>query len=517
MCQFTAYNASMPRAATSRALTPDGQTPGVPAHLEPAAVSKRVPSQASEPQIAPREDGWPLVGVAWQMRVNPLAFMLAAVAKHNGAVSLKLAKFRATLLREPEHIKRVLVDNADNYTKQTRGYAKARIVLGQGLVTSEGELWQRQRRISTPAFSRQRVAAFSGVMTAATEQMLRQWRQGPMPGADRGTQRAPVGLDVFREMMRLTLRIALQTLLGVTADRQVDELSPAVSEVLERTSDLITNPFSLPPWVPTPKNFRLKRAIGTLDRFVHDTIAARRSRSPGDGAAGGTDLLAMLMAARDEQTGQGMSDLQLRDEAVTNLIAGHETTANALTWAFYLLSQNAEAFARLKTELASVLSGRTPTVEDLPRLPYARAVIEESMRLYPPAWMIGRAVRKDDIIGSYIVRAGTFVLVSPYVTHRHPGLWGNPNAFDPMRFIDGRSESLPKFSYLPFGGGQRFCIGANFAMMEAVLILATVSQACQLDLVPGAVVEPYAMITLRPRHGAPMTVRWHRDDEKIPS
>ncbi len=445
-----------------------------------------------------------MVGVAWHMRVDPLGFMLAAVKKHDGAVTLRLAKFRATLLREPEHIKRVFVDNAENYTKQTRGYAKARIVLGQGLVTSEGALWQRQRRIATPAFSRGRVAAFAGTMTAATEQMLCRWRA---TATDGGTPSAC--LDVFQEMMRLTLRIALQTLLGVTAERQVDELSPAVTEVLERTNDLITNPFSLPPWLPTPKNFRLKRAIGTLDRFVYDTIAARRAVSPLVAPSGPTDLLAMLMAARDEQTGQGMSDLQLRDEAVTNLIAGHETTANALTWAFYLLGQNPNARDALRSELISVLAGRPPTAEDLPRLPYTRAVIEESMRLYPPAWMIGRAVRQDDVIGPFIIPAGTFVLVSPYVTHRHPGLWGNPNVFDPMRFIDGRSESLPKFSYLPFGGGQRFCIGANFAMMEAILILATVAQSCELSLSPGAVVEPYAMITLRPRHGVKMTVRWN--------
>jgi cytochrome P450 len=493
----------MTQAATQRALTPDGDSAG-PALAGPAAAPEPRPTPAPEPRLAPHERGWPIVGVAWHMRVNPLRFMLAAVEKHNGAVSLQLARYHATLLREPEHLKRVFVDNADNYTKQTRGYAKARIVLGQGLVTSEGALWQRQRRIATPAFSRQRVAAFAGVMTVATEQMLREWRHAAAADAGRGPAG---GLDVFREMMRLTLRIALQTLLGVTAERQVDELSPAVSEVLERTNDLITNPFSLPPWVPTPKNARLKRAIGTLDRFVYGTIAARRSAA--DAPSGRTDLLAMLMAARDEQTGQGMSDLQLRDEAVTNLIAGHETTANALTWAFYLLSQHPETFAKLKLELASVLGGRTPTAEDLPRLAYTRAVIEETMRLYPPAWMIGRAARKADVIGPFIIPAGTFVLVSPYVVHRHPRLWGNPEVFDPMRFVDGRSESVPKFSYLPFGGGQRFCIGANFAMMEAVLILATVAQRCQLDLAPGAVVEPYAMITLRPRYGLKMTVRWH--------
>jgi cytochrome P450 len=438
------------------------------------------------------------------MRQRPLATMMRGI-RDNGdtdVLRMKLGPYKAILFRDPEHIRRIFVDNAANYTKQTRGYSKARLVLGDGLVTSEGELWQRQRRIATPAFHRQRVAGFAGVMVNATVGMLDEWRE-------RTRQQADQPLDVFKEMMRVTLKIALATLMGVSAEREIDELSPAVTEVLERTNDIITNPVSLPPSVPTPKSRRFLRAIHTLDRFVYDTIAKRRAEA--NGASPSTrpdDLLSMLMSARDEQTGEGMSDKQLRDEAVTILIAGHETVANTLTWAFHLLGEHPQIFDELRAELDQMLSGRPPTFEELPKLSFTRAVIEESMRLYPPAWMIGRAAKDADVIGRFLVPAGTFVLVSPYVTHRHPGLWDEPDRFDPRRFLDGRSDRLPKFAYLPFGGGQRFCIGSNFAMMESTLLLATIAQRVRLSPVPGFDVEPFAMITLRPKHGLRMTAAW---------
>jgi cytochrome P450 len=216
----------------------------------------------------------------------------------------------------------------------------------------------------------------------------------------------------------------------------------------------------------------------------------------------------MLLAARDEETGQGMSDRQLRDEAVTILIAGHETTANALTWSLYLLAQNRAARDALEAELARVLGGRTPTVDDLPNLKYARAAFEEAMRLYPPAWMIGRAAKQADTFGPYHVPAGEFVLVSPYITHRHPGLWDHVNDYDPSRFIDGRSDALPKFAYVPFGGGPRFCVGATFAMMEGTLLLAAISQRVRVKPLADPPMVPWAMITLRPKFGVRATVEW---------
>lgn len=424
--------------------------------------------------------------------------MLKAFEEHPGdAIFFRLGPFRATLVRSPELIRRVFVDNAANYSKQTRGYQKARLVLGDGLVTSEGELWQRQRRIANPAFSRQRVAAFGPVITDAVAAMLVRWREQTAGDA---------AIDIFQEMMRLTLRIALQTLLGTTAEAELETLSPAVSELLTRTNDIITNPLSLPQWAPTPKNWRFKRALATLDNFVYATIARRRQEQAAGQQA--TDLLSLLLAARDEETGRGMSDQLLRDEAVTTLIAGHETTANALTWAIYLLATNPRTLEALEAEVDQVLRGRTPTVDDLPKLPYTRAAIEEAMRLYPPAWMIGRAAKEADVLGPYSVDAGDFVLVSPYVTHRNPNVWDDVDTFDPTRFIDGRSDALPKFSYIPFGGGQRFCIGATFAMIEATLILAMIAQAARIRPLPDPPVVPWAMITLRVKNGVRAKIDW---------
>jgi len=446
-------------------------------------------------RLAPEARGWPLVGVAWQMRQDPLPFMLRAMERHGDVVRMRLGQYRAHLLRNPDHIRHVFVDNAANYSKQTRGYQKARIVLGEGLVTSEGALWQRQRRIATPAFGRQRVAALAGTMVEATGRALAAWRERTRGGAS---------IDAFAELMRLTLEIAVRTLLGIGPEAVTQGLNRAVSVVLERTNDIITNPLYPPLWVPTPKNRALKRAIAEIEGFVYAAIARRRA-SPNPAAS---DLLSLLLAARDEQTGEGMSDRQLRDEAVTILIAGHETTANVLAWAAYLLAMHPGVERRLHAEVGSAMGEREPTADDVPRLPFTRAVIEEAMRLYPPAWMIGRCAIREDVIGGYRIPAGTFALISPYVTHRHPGLWDNPEAFDPDRFIDGRAERLPKFAYLPFGGGQRFCIGATFAMTEATLLLAMITRACRLALVGGQRVEPFAMITLRPRHGIHVRAQW---------
>jgi cytochrome P450 len=454
------------------------------------------PATASEqPRLAPLVRGWPLAGVAWQMRVDPLSTMTRAMAELGDTVRLRLGPFKATIFRNPEHIKHIFIDNAANYSKETRGYQKSKLVLGEGLVTSEGELWQRQRRIAMPAFQRQRVNGFAGVMTASATAMLDLWDQS----GDHGTGRR----DMFTEMMRVTLRIALQTLLGVGEGAETDVLGRAVSTVLERTNDIITNPLSFPLWVPTHKNRSFKRAIAQLDRFVYATIERRRKEQL---VGNEKDLLSMLMVARDEQSGGGMSDRQLRDEAVTILIAGHETVANVLTWALHLLAEHPKYQEELSAEVSRVLGGRLPTAEDAPQLKFTRMVVDEAMRLYPPAWMIGRAAVKDDSVGGYRVDGGTFALVSPYMTHRHPRLWDNPDSFDPHRFGDGRSERIPKFSYIPFGVGARFCIGGTFALLEATLLLACIAQRYRVMPVAGAKVSPYAMITLRPRYGMPLMI-----------
>jgi cytochrome P450 len=481
-------------------MTQRGQTCPFDHATKPLPGKATPASTPGTAKLAPLVRGWPIAGIAWQMRVDPLGTTSRAMAELGDTVRLKLGPFRATLFRNPEHLKHLFVDNVSNYSKQTRGYQKSKLVLGEGLVTSDGELWQRQRRIANPAFSRNRVNSFAGVMTAAVTAMLDRW------------ETAVERVDMFTEMMRVTLTIALQTLLGVGEGAETDKLGRAVSTVLERTNDIITNPLSLPVWVPTPNNISFRRAIAQLDDFVYETIRRRREATAASmeettaGESRPDDLLGMLMAARDEVGGGRMSDRQLRDEAVTILIAGHETVANVLTWALHLLSRHPEQQDRLAAEAAVVLSGRLPTAEDAQRLVFTRQVVDESMRLYPPAWMIGRAAVETDSVGGWRVDRGTFALVSPYLTHRHPGLWDRPDEFDPDRFGDGRAERLPKFSYLPFGAGPRFCIGGTFALLDSTLLLSSIAQRFRVEPVEGARIEPYAMITLRPKFGMPLRI-----------
>ena len=295
-------------------------------------------------------------------------------------------------------------------------------------------------------------------------------------------------------MMRLTLRIVGETLLGYDPSRDADEVGDALAHLLaivnERTTRVI---FFARPRLPTPENLRLRRAVGTLDEIVLRIIAERRKSRGGD-------LLSMLMEARDAETGEAMDDRQLRDEAMTIFLAGHETTANALAWTWLLLSRYPAARRELRAELSEVLGGRSPTADDLPRLRFTRMLLEESMRLYPPAWIIARSAGGADEIGGYEIPAGSIVFVSPYIVHRHPRFWEDPEGFDPHRF----EKEPPRGAYFPFGGGPRACIGNGFAMMEAQLVLATVAQRVTFELVPGHPVELEPSITLRPRHGLAM-------------
>ena len=438
--------------------------------MSPVTAAPDVVPPATVPVPAPVEKGWPLVGVAWHMRRDPLSFMTRAVAHHGDAVTLKLGPYHATLVRNPEHIRRVFVDNAANYTKQTRGYQKARIVLGQGLVTSEGELWQRQRRIATPAFHRQRVAGFGGGIVSLTADMLRGWRE-------RGRQTPGEPLDVFREMMRLTLRVRAPDAHG----RRGRPRGGRAVAGRRRGAGADERPHYQPVLPPRVAADAEEPPAAAGDRATRPVRLRDDRATPRGGGLRGApgDLLSMLLAARDEQTGQGMSDLQLRDEAVTILIAGHDTTANALTWALHLLGDHPAAFDALRSELDTVLNGRPPTSADLPALKYTRAVVEESMRLYPPAWMIGRAVARPTPsarTSSPAARSCSSALTSPTAT---PACGTTPTASTPPASSTAAPTPCPKFAYLPFGGGQRFCIGSNFAMMEATLILATVCQSCR--------------------------------------
>jgi cytochrome P450 len=344
-----------------------------------------------------------------------------------------------------------------------------------------------------PPFTQKSVAAFASDMVGAAEAMLERWR----PTAERGEP-----LEVHREMLRLTITVIGRTMLGMRTDGQGAEgqLVEAYAEACEVINARLASFLDVPLAIPTPANRRLKRAVGVIDRLVYALVEERRRAGPG------AELLSRLLEARDEETGEAMSPRQLRDEIITLFFAGHETSAGALTWTWFLLSQHPTAEAELHAELSRVLGGRAPTAADLPALAYTRMVVEESMRLYPPVWTFPRAAIADDELGGYHVPAGSLVFPAQFLTHRHPAFWEEPESFQPERFAPSRAEQRPNLAYFPFGGGPRTCIGSHFAMMETVLVLATVAQRYRLRLAPGHRVEPTSIITLQPLGGMPMVL-----------
>lgn len=391
------------------------------------------------------------------------------------------------LLNDPEAIRDVLVTHGKNFMKG-EGLQRAKRLLGEGLLTSEGEVHLRQRRMMQPAFHRQRIAGYAATMVEYAARTGDRWQPG--------TQ-----LDIAREMMRLTLGIAGKTLFDADVEGEADEIGNALSEAMTQFNRL-TLPFAqLLERLPLPALRKFDQARARLDATIYRIIAERRQRFEKSGEDRG-DLLSMLLAARDtEGDGTGMSDEQLRDEAMTIFLAGHETTANALTWTWYLLAQHPEVEANLHAELEQVLNGKLPTAEDYGRLRYTEMVFAEAMRLYPPAWIIGRRALQDYSINGYHVPARTIILMSQFVTHRDARWFPEPERFDPERWTTAMKETRPKFSYFPFGGGNRVCIGEQFAWMEGVLVLATLAQNWRMRLLAGHVAELQPSVTLRPKSG----------------
>ena len=440
---------------------------------------------AERPAPGPR--GHPLLGSLPRAQRDPIGLMLESFREYGDVVRFRFGPKVAHLVSSPEGVNHVLAENNKNYGKQTRGYKNLRYVLGNGLLTSEGETWKRQRRIAQPAFHKQRIAGFAQAMVRAAEDAVGslQARRGEI-------------VDMHQEMMRLTLRIVGETLLAYDPTDAADEVGAALAFLLGIANERASRVVAVPPAVPTRENRKFRRALATLDGVVLRMIAERRKK-PGDRG----DLLSMLMEARDAETGEAMDDRQLRDEAMTIFLAGHETTANALTFSWLLLSRYPAAFRELRAELDGALGGRAPSLEDLPRLGFVRRVLQESMRLYPPAWIIGRSANGADEVGGYVIPARSIVFISPYVVHRHPRHWEDPEGFDPQRF----AREPVRGAYLPFGGGPRMCIGNFFATMEAELVLATIARTLRFELAPGYPVELEPSITLRPRRGMWMGVR----------
>ena len=419
-----------------------------------------------------------------EIQKNPLSFLLDSTSAYGDVVGYRAEQWSVIIVNRPDFIQHVLQDRNHNFTKEgTPDLMMLKPMLGEGLMTSEGESWLWQRRLIQPGFHRERVESFGRLMTEATCALMEGW-------SARAGRDQPV--EVAAEMSRLTLNVVASALFSADISGEGDDFSQAVDAMNEFMAHY--DPTDL------ARLNQFRDAQSALNKIVERIISERRSGRQAD------DLLSMLMAAYDELTGEGLSDRQLRDQIFTLLMAGHETTAKALTWTLYLLDQHPEVSARLRAELADVLGGRLPTVADLARMPYVWMVIQEAMRLYPPVWLVSRFCRAAETIGGYEIPAGSLVIVSPYLMHRHREFWEAPEIFDPERFRPEACANRPAFTYLPFGAGPRQCVGRGFATIETQLVLATIMQRYELRLVAGHRVEPEALVTLRPKYGLPMTL-----------
>jgi cytochrome P450 len=406
--------------------------------------------------------------------------------EHNDLVCLDLGFATLYLVTLPEHIHHVLVENQENYWKGDV-FERTRFLFGNGLVVNEGESWRRQRRLMQPAFAHRRVAALVPVMVDVVERRLAGWE---------ATSEAGEPFDVSKEMMSLTLGIIVKTMFSLSIDaRELGIMAECFSTALEQITIRMAT-FFLPERFPLPHQRATREAVATLEEMVYRIIAERRKAGQDV-----DDLLGMLLSARDAETGEGMTDREIRDEVMVTLFGGYEATADALTWTWHLLDEHPAIDETFREELATVLGGRTPTFDELTRLTYTSQVAQESMRLFPPFWFLNRTAHGPDEIGGYPIPAGAQILLCPYATHRHPDIWTVPEAFRPERFEPEAIAARPRHSYLPFGTGPRMCIGRHLALMEMQLILAMVAQRYRPRLAPGFFVDPKIGTSLRAKGG----------------
>jgi cytochrome P450 len=461
--------------------------------IDPSQISVASPVL---PAPVPPPKALPFFKYLNTLRDNTLA-TFDQQAYEQDIVHRRLLGSDAFVVSEPSAIKRVLLDHVANYTKTEMTRRILEPGLGKGLITLEGETWKAHRRTMAPSFDLRSVASYTPIMTAAAEELLAQWQ----------TLGEGASLDVSDAMMEVTLKIISRTMFSTDSDDIMNIMGHAAGRyqltVRPNVLDLFGVPDRIAGW---GRRRASNRAFAEFDRVIDGLIASRVA----DSSSAPKDLLARLIAARDEQTGDGMSTQEVRDHIITMFMAGHETTSMALTWAWFLLSQHPQVEAKLHAELDSVLGGRAPTHDDLARLTYSRMVIDETMRIYPAVPALERqAVEADTLAGTRIPK-GAFVLIVPWVLHRHQKLWKDPGRFDPERFSPEQSAARSRFSFLPFGGGRRICIGAAFATAEATILLASLAQHYVLRLSPGQVVEPQGLITLRPRHGMKMLLTQRR-------
>ncbi len=419
---------------------------------------------------------------------DPLAFGLSIVREFGDIAHYQVGPLHVYQVAHPDFVRQILVEEPEKYHKARLIKHAFAPFAGQGLLTSDGALWKQQRKLMQPAFHHGQLTSYGAVMVRRALGLFDSFDEGAV-------------LEVQEEMSRLTLAIVVETLFSADVTRDAKEVGGLMIAVLDAANDRINSVLRVPSWVPTRRNLREKRALRRLDELFHGFIAAHRaSKEPP------ADLLSVLLAATDEDSGIRMSDQQLRDEMMTLFLAGHETTAMALTWTWYLLSQHPDVEQKLGDEVSRALRGRTPTVADLAQLPYTEMVVRESMRLYPPAPGVAREPIEDVHIGGYVVPRGSLISVNTYAMHHDRRFFDDPERFDPERFAAGWEEQIPRYAFLPFGGGPRVCIGNGFAMMEARLILAAVAQRWRLSVEPDQEIVPAQLVTVRPKHGIRMRV-----------
>ena len=445
-------------------------------------------------RIAPGPEGSPIIGNIPQLRAekNLYDVWINLHREFGDIVRLEVAGTRLFVVRDPDTIQHILQLNNKNYIKGPRmDFLKP--LVGEGLITSEGDYWRRQRRLIQPAFHRKQIAEMADIMVQRTEKMLASWEI-----RDAKKQ----SIDLSNAVMRLTLDIVSTTLFSTALtleqiDTVAETLTPVLKEINRRSQEYI----GLANKLPLPRNRRFARNIEKLDAIIYEIIADRRSSGEH-----GQDLLGMLMEAQDLDTNEIMDDQQLRDEVMTIFLAGHETTAVLLSWTTVLLSRHPGIRTKLEEEVDRVLQGRSPTAADFPNLPYTQQILEESMRLFPPAIAVGRSSLEEDNFMGYTIPAGSQIVVNIHGIHRHEGYWDNPEGFDPDRFSPEGRSTMHRFQYLPFSAGPRVCIGNNFALMEGVMILAMITQKYRMDLVAGSKIDAAMTLTLRPKYGVPITL-----------
>jgi cytochrome P450 len=437
----------------------------------------------------PGPRGLPIFGVMPEMIRDMLGLFTRTAREFGGIAQFKLLNSTYFLITNPDYVRYILQDNYKNYIRG-RSVETGRVLLGNGLPLIDGDFWLHERRLLQPAFHRERIAALASTAGRVIDSFVQNWEHNA---------RSNQPLDLDDEMMRLTLTVIIKSMFSADIDDKIQSLSHAFNVasifMLWRSQQMWAPPLS----VPVPRNVEYNRAFKVLNETIYPLIADARKNPK-------NDLLAMLLSMRDEETGQGMSDQQARDEVVTIFFAGHETTAAAITWAFYLLSEHPEVEERLRDELEMILNGRGPTFADLPKLTYTQQVINEVLRLYPAAYLFAREAVAKDVIDGYLIPPKTLIFITPFITHRDPKYWPDPETFDPDRFTPEQVASRPRHHYYPFGEGPHVCIGNNFALMEMQLILATALQRFRLRLVPNHPIGFRPEATLRPKHGMKMTV-----------